>query len=68
MTGCNPNVALELGLAHALGRPTWIIAQGDSSPHRFPSVEKVQVHRYQAGPGYPGFERCVAGLLESARA
>lgn len=28
-------------LAHVLGRPNWIVAQGDSEPYRFPSIRKV---------------------------
>ena len=48
ITGHNVNVALELGLVHALGRPYRIVAHGDPEPHRFPSISKVQTHGYEA--------------------
>jgi hypothetical protein len=66
ITGHNPNVALELGLVHALGRPYRIVAQGSAEKHSFMSLEKVQVHSYGRGPGYKGFEKTVADLLESS--
>lgn len=66
ITGCNPNVALELGMAHAVGRHTWVIAQGESSAFRFLSIEKIQVHRYDPDAGDHGFRECVWGLIDSA--
>ena len=66
ITGHNPNVALELGVVHALGRPYRIIAQGDAEDHIFPSLEKVQLHTYGAGPSFSNFDEIVGGLLDSA--
>jgi hypothetical protein len=67
ITGHNPNVALELGLVHALGRPYRVLAQGEPEQHRFPSLEKVQIHAYGDGPDFPGFEEALEGLLASKR-
>ena len=66
ITGLNPNVALELGLTHALGRPHRIVAQGNPERHMFASLEKLQIHKYGRGPSYRGFEGAVGGLMESA--
>jgi nucleoside 2-deoxyribosyltransferase len=50
LTGCNANVALELGIAHALGRPTFTIAQGaDFKP--FPAIAKLRFHPYKSAEG-----------------
>jgi hypothetical protein len=68
ITGHNPNVALELGLVHALGRPYRLIAQGDPEQHMFDSLEKVQIHRYGRGPGFTGFAEVVTDLLKVATA
>lgn len=67
ITGHNPNVALELGFVHALGRPYRIVAQGAAKKHMFDSLEKVQIHSYGGGPRYSGFVEIVEELLESAR-
>jgi hypothetical protein len=67
ITGHNPNVAFELGLVHALGRPYRVLAQGEPEQHRFPSLEKVQIHAYGVGPNFPGFVEALEGLLASAR-
>lgn len=66
VTGHNPNVALELGLVHALGRQYRVVAQGDAKAHMFESLEKVQIHRYGSGPRYPGLTGAVEELLSSA--
>jgi hypothetical protein len=66
ITGHNPNVALELGLVHALGCRYRVIAQGESEKHRFDSLEKVQVHSYGKEPGYRGFKDHVEKLLASS--
>ncbi|NMF96242.1 hypothetical protein GPA27_02385 [Aromatoleum toluolicum] len=44
LTGLNPNVVLELGLAHALGRPTQLVTRGD--PMLFPEISRLQVCKY----------------------
>ena len=43
VTGHNPNVALELGLVHALGCPYRVVARGNPKDYTFPSLSKVQV-------------------------
>lgn len=68
VTGHNPNVALELGLVHALGRPYRIVAKGAAEKHMFASLGKVQIHGYARGPRFSGFTKAVEGLLESASA
>lgn len=65
ITDHNPNVALELGVVHALGRPYRVIAQGDAEKHMFPSLEKVQIHSYAPSPPFSKFRDIVRNLLES---
>jgi len=63
ITGHNPNVALELGFVHALGRPYRVVAQGDADKYMFPSLEKVQIHSYGGGPSFSKFRDIVETLL-----
>jgi len=63
ITGSNANVALELGLVHALGRPYRLVAQGDPALHLFPSIAKVQVHGYSPEAPFGPLQSHVAGLL-----
>jgi len=67
VTGHNPNVALELGLVHALGRPYRVVAQGKLDESSFPSLAKVKVHSY--GPTLRSFALgdFVREFLESER-
>ena len=51
LTGFNANVALELGMAHTLGRNTWIVGQGDTVLRLFPSIAKLHVYRYSLEDG-----------------
>ena len=47
ITDFNPNVALELGIAHTLGRRTLIVAQEGATIERlFRSIAKLRVHPY----------------------
>jgi hypothetical protein len=48
LTNFNPNVALELGMAHTLGRNTLMVAQGNAVSYLFPSIAKLDVHSYPA--------------------
>lgn len=52
LTGFNLNVALELGIAHTLGRPTLLVGQGDTVDRLFPTIAKLRFHPYSdaAGP------------------
>ena len=47
LTGFNANVALELGIAHTLGRTTLLVGQGDTVEQLFPMIAKLRVHSYQ---------------------
>ena len=66
VTGRNANVALELGLVHALGRPYRVVAEGEPMDHLFPALAKVQVHPYGPEPGFRGLEETLAELLRLA--
>jgi hypothetical protein len=47
--GSNANVALELGIAHALGRRCLLVHNGKLSANsRFPEIEKLQIHAYSS--------------------
>jgi len=51
ITSFNANVALELGLAHALGRNVLLVAQGeDVEKHLWPSISKLRVEPYALDP------------------
>ena len=48
LTGFNPNVAFELGLAHACGRKALLVVRGtDGKDGLFPNLMKLQVRPYQ---------------------
>lgn len=46
LTGLNPNVALELGIAHTLGKKILVVAQGDPGNHLFQSISRLRVSGY----------------------
>jgi hypothetical protein len=46
LTGFNPNVALELGIAHTLGKKVLMTGQGDPLSCVFPSISKLRVKPY----------------------
>ena len=46
LTSLNPNAVLELGIAHALGRPTLILTQTPNLPAHLPALAKVRTHSY----------------------
>lgn len=58
MTELNPNVSLELGIAHALGKPTLLLynrdvdADGPRERKLFESIAKDQVHAYSSAAQY----------------
>jgi hypothetical protein len=66
ITGHNANVALELGLVHAHGRPYRVVSQGDPEQAKFPSLEKVRIHRYENAPEFGRLGETLEELLESA--
>lgn len=50
LTDLNRNVLLELGIAHALGRPTLLVSQvakGDVAKHVIPALAKLRVVTYR---------------------
>ncbi len=47
LTGFNANVALELGIAHTLGRPTLMLGQGDTVKRLFPMIAKLRFYPYK---------------------
>jgi hypothetical protein len=64
ITDFNPNVALELGMAHTLGRRTLIVAQGGPTIERlFPSIAKLRVHQYSIDELQGTVERAVEEFL-----
>lgn len=46
LTHLNPNAALELAIAQALGRPTLVVSQTPNLHQYFPPVAKVRIHQY----------------------
>ena len=44
--GGNLNVMIELGMAHALGRPVLALQRSGGHDLRPPHIEKLRVHRY----------------------
>lgn len=47
LTGLNPNVCLELGIAHTLGRPTFLLGRTGTERALFSSIAKLECHSYQ---------------------
>jgi len=62
LTDFNENVALELGIAHTLGRPTVMVGQGDSVERLFPMIAKLRFYPYE-DVANPQLEAAVADLL-----
>jgi nucleoside 2-deoxyribosyltransferase len=46
LTGFNSNVALELGIAHTLGKNVLMVGQDDTIDYLFPSIRKLRVKEY----------------------
>jgi hypothetical protein len=46
LTGFNANVALELGIAHTLGRPCLLVGQDATVKHLFPMIAKQRFFSY----------------------
>jgi hypothetical protein len=46
LTGLNANVALELGIAHTLGRNVLLVSQDSGAETHFPAIAKMRIHRY----------------------
>ncbi len=65
LTDFNENVSLELGIAHALGRPTLVVGQGDSVERLFPMIAKLRFHTYEDPAGHE-LDALLSGFLEGA--
>jgi hypothetical protein len=65
LTSLNANVALELGIAHVLGRNVLLVSQDESFKRFFPAIAKARVHAYQLGrnSGEASFGGLVARFL-----
>jgi hypothetical protein len=48
LTGLNANVALELGIAHTLGRKVLLATQDSGAEKHLPSIAKIRMHHYSA--------------------
>lgn len=60
LTCLNPNTVLELGIAHALGRPTLVLSRTPDLPKYLP-VAKVRMHSYDTSAAG---KQNLAGLLD----
>jgi hypothetical protein len=49
LTGLNANVALELGIAHTLGRNVMLISQDRQPEQSFRAIAKQRIHHYDVG-------------------
>lgn len=49
LTGLNANVAVELGIAHTLGRRVLLVSQDAPVKEHFAALAKLRVHRYDLG-------------------
>jgi len=62
LTGFNANVALELGIAHTLGRPTVMVGQGATVETLFPMIAKLRFDPYESADS-PELGAIVGSLL-----
>lgn len=60
ITGLNPNVCLELGIAHTLGKHTLIVCQPSTVPSLFPMIRQLRVSPYAT---FEELEQLVASFL-----
>ncbi|MDO9597299.1 MAG: hypothetical protein Q7J47_06225 [Azoarcus sp.] len=70
LSGFNPNVCLELGMADALGRPTLLIGEQGTEQQMdatLPGVAKRRCHTYAVDPGNdPQFARALKRFFATA--
>jgi hypothetical protein len=68
LTGLNANVALELGIAHTLGRNALLVSQDGPAQGWFPTLAKLRIHRYSLdGPrGSHALRDALDGFLAGA--
>jgi hypothetical protein len=71
LTGLNANVALELGLCDALGKPTLLIfherfdPDGLRAERLFPSIDKHRIHAYHDHDDHRSLRKAVGAFLAS---
>lgn len=65
ITTFNANVALELGIAHALGRHVLVVAQQGMQQELFPLLRHVRVALYQPGDDGSSLRSVVAQFLRA---
>ena len=65
LTEFNPNVSLELGMAHALGRNVLMVGQGDTVRQLFPSIKRLRVGEYALERGGQSLHRMVAQFVRT---
>lgn len=66
LTDFNPNVALELGIAHTLGREVLLLSQGKPIDYVFPAIAKLRVKSYDAQRLDETLGRAVEGFIASS--
>jgi hypothetical protein len=66
ITNLNPNAALELGIALALGRPTLILTRNRNVFGCFPPVEKLRTHLYDPVERRAEMAALIDGFLAGA--
>jgi hypothetical protein len=63
LTGLNANVALELGMAHTLGKLVLMVGQDDTADRLFASVRKLRLQPYRASRLQQTLGRAVEAFL-----
>lgn len=63
LTGFSANVALELGIAHTLGRRCLLVGQEGTVERLFPMVAKDRFYRYEVGSS-PAFDSLIREFID----
>ena len=63
LTGLDPKLLLELGMAHGLGRNTLLVGAGDTSERLFPSLAHLPFTSYDLADGAKALREAVRGFL-----
>lgn len=64
LTGLDPRIVLELGMAHTLGRRSLLVGQGDAAQQLFPSLAHLPFHSYNLAEGGEALHAAVVQFLE----
>ncbi|MCP4982949.1 MAG: hypothetical protein GY935_20940 [Gammaproteobacteria bacterium] len=48
LTNFNNNVAIELGIAHCMGKSILVVGQTDTEKNLFSEISKLRIHPYSA--------------------